>query len=210
MNDLSDATVMVFDDDAARGSAIPTPSEGMVTYLKDTNLVQAFNGSAFASLGTILQVVSTTKTDASSISIPANSFSGAVSGLTATITPSSTSSKVLVLLTVSGSRADDLPIIAGSLRRNTTPVGVATSAGSRLATSFAGFIVSSNTAGSILSQSFQFLDSPNSTSALTYDIILANNAGGTTTYFVNRSSNDGDNAGIFRAASSITLMEVAG
>jgi hypothetical protein len=28
---------MVFDDSAARGSAIPSPIEGMVTYLKDTD-----------------------------------------------------------------------------------------------------------------------------------------------------------------------------
>jgi len=42
MNDLSDATVMVFDDSAARGSAIPSPSEGMVTYLKDEDSWQGY------------------------------------------------------------------------------------------------------------------------------------------------------------------------
>jgi hypothetical protein len=34
---LMDQAVMVFDDSAARGSAIPSPIEGMVTYLKDTD-----------------------------------------------------------------------------------------------------------------------------------------------------------------------------
>ena len=51
MNDLSDQTVMVFDDSADRDSAIPTPSEGMVTYLKDTESVEVFKGAAFAPVG---------------------------------------------------------------------------------------------------------------------------------------------------------------
>jgi hypothetical protein len=44
---LMDQSVMVFDDSGARGSAIPSPSEGMVTYLKSTDAVEKFNGSAF-------------------------------------------------------------------------------------------------------------------------------------------------------------------
>jgi hypothetical protein len=42
---LMDQAVMVFDDSAARGSAIPAPSEGMVAYLKDTNAIQYYDGS---------------------------------------------------------------------------------------------------------------------------------------------------------------------
>jgi hypothetical protein len=49
---LMDQAVMVFDDSAARGSAIPSPSEGMVTYLKDTNLVEAYTGAAFVPVNT--------------------------------------------------------------------------------------------------------------------------------------------------------------
>ena len=52
MNDLSDQTVMVFDDSAARATAIPTPSEGMVTYLKDTNIVEVNTGAAFVPVNT--------------------------------------------------------------------------------------------------------------------------------------------------------------
>jgi hypothetical protein len=39
---LMDQAVMVFDDSAARGSAIPSPSEGMVTYLKDTDQLEKY------------------------------------------------------------------------------------------------------------------------------------------------------------------------
>lgn len=37
MNSVVDQTVMVFDDATARDTAIPSPTEGMLVYLKDTN-----------------------------------------------------------------------------------------------------------------------------------------------------------------------------
>jgi hypothetical protein len=48
---LQDQSVMVFDSSAARSSAIGTAvSEGMVSYLKDTDLVESYNGSAWSSI----------------------------------------------------------------------------------------------------------------------------------------------------------------
>jgi hypothetical protein len=48
---LQDQSVMVFDSSAARSSAIGTAvSEGMVSYLKDTDLVESYNGSAWSSV----------------------------------------------------------------------------------------------------------------------------------------------------------------
>jgi hypothetical protein len=44
---LMDQSVMTFATSAARGSAIATPSEGMVSYLDDTNSVELYNGSAW-------------------------------------------------------------------------------------------------------------------------------------------------------------------
>ena len=46
-----DQSVMVFASDAARSSAIASPSAGMVTYLTDLNQMQAYNGSAFVAVG---------------------------------------------------------------------------------------------------------------------------------------------------------------
>lgn len=48
---LMDQAVMVFDSAAARSSAIPTPSEGMVTYRKDGKIVEQYNSSAWAPVG---------------------------------------------------------------------------------------------------------------------------------------------------------------
>lgn len=48
---LMDQSVMNFADSGARGSAIPTPTEGMVTYLADTNAIEVYDGSAFVGVG---------------------------------------------------------------------------------------------------------------------------------------------------------------
>jgi hypothetical protein len=48
---LMEQSVMVFASSAARSSAIPSPSEGMMSYLSDTNVVQVYNGSAYAAVG---------------------------------------------------------------------------------------------------------------------------------------------------------------
>jgi hypothetical protein len=46
---LQDQTVMVFSGTAARGSALPgtVVSEGMVSYLSDTNSIQVYDGAAW-------------------------------------------------------------------------------------------------------------------------------------------------------------------
>ena len=41
---LMDQAVMVFDDATARDTAIPTPIQGMVTFLKDLNVLEAWFG----------------------------------------------------------------------------------------------------------------------------------------------------------------------
>jgi hypothetical protein len=48
---LMNQSVMVFANAAARTAAF-TPSEGMVTYLEDTNALEFYNGTAWAAVGT--------------------------------------------------------------------------------------------------------------------------------------------------------------
>jgi hypothetical protein len=47
---LMNQSVIAFSNSAARASAIPTPVEGMLTYLEDTNTYQFWNGSAWQAL----------------------------------------------------------------------------------------------------------------------------------------------------------------
>ena len=49
-NFLMNQSVIVFADSAARTTAIPSPVEGMLTYLEDTNAYESWNGSAYVAL----------------------------------------------------------------------------------------------------------------------------------------------------------------
>ena len=49
---LMDQAVMVFDDSSARSTGIGTATEGMLSYLKDTNAVEYYDGSAWAGIDT--------------------------------------------------------------------------------------------------------------------------------------------------------------
>jgi hypothetical protein len=47
---LMDQTIMTFAGTAARGSAIGTATEGMLTYLSDTKTFQYWNGTSYVSI----------------------------------------------------------------------------------------------------------------------------------------------------------------
>jgi hypothetical protein len=199
-----DQSVMVFDDATARTAAIPSPTEGMVTYRKDTKLVEAFTGSAFQPVGRILQVVSTTKTD--TFTTTSTSYTD-LTGLSAAITPSSTASKVLVFVTISGHGTANTNLFHAQLVRGATAIALGDTAGNRSRATFSfGF----SSAGSEIQQSGStlFLDSPNTTSSTTYKVQIKANTTGT--LYVNRTQDSSDNALSARTTSTITLMEVAG
>jgi hypothetical protein len=68
-------SVMVFADAAARTSAL-TPSEGMVTYLADTNALEYYTGSAWATVGqdtTLTNVLITAPRETTNIQADATS-----------------------------------------------------------------------------------------------------------------------------------------
>ena len=89
--------VWVFASAAARTSAVTSPQEGNFSYLKDTNVTQYYDGSAWVSVGggggKVLQVVQATYSTATTIA--STSFTD--TGLSVTITPSSATSKVLII-----------------------------------------------------------------------------------------------------------------
>ena len=155
--------------------------------------------------GSVLQVVSTTKTDTQASTSVA--FID-ITGLSASITPSSASNKVLVLWSVNGSQAVAVSAVYLKLLRNSTDIAIGTgSMGSRIPCS-SGI---ASPAASILASpaSGNFLDSPASTSSVTYKLQIAATAGSALAY-VNRTDGDADNASYGRGASTITVMEIAG
>jgi len=152
--------------------------------------------------GSVLQVVSTTLTTGFSASVN-NSFS-AVTGLTAIITPSSASSKVMITITMTV--GSDTNYLNAKITKGGTAISgaIATAAGNRsLGTSAAWPVASYGTYDMTLS----YLDSPATTSATTYGVQIGNNS--TATLCVNQSQSDDNVAGRTRGTSTITVMEIA-
>lgn len=57
---LMQQAVLVFDDSAARTSAIGTPTEGMLSYLKDTDAIEKYNGSAWVATTSVGDITAVT------------------------------------------------------------------------------------------------------------------------------------------------------
>jgi len=169
-------------------------------------VIDVASGSQLTQPGMILQVVSAIKTDTFSSSL-ASGETATITGLSASITPSSTSSKVLVLVDVSGTslQGDGTSFI---LERGGSPVSIGDSASPRTSVTFGG----QSPAGSRgqFSAAANVLDTPATTSSVTYTVDVHNQYNSATTVYVNRSVDDPAGANGTRAASRITLMEVAG
>ena len=159
--------------------------------------------------GKILQVVQTVKTDTTSI----NSATYAdLSGLTATITPSSTSNKILVSFVLQYGGSNNSYVAFKAYRGSTLlPVGT-TGTGNMTNASFGGFQEQGNSQFGIQTAVWQYLDSPSSTSALTYKLQWASvyQPGGTYQIYLNRPYNADNNAYNIFGVSSVTAQEVAG
>ena len=152
-----------------------------------------------------VQIVSTTKTDTFSASVATTALSGTVTGLTATITPTSASNKILVIIHGHFSSSGDAATYT-NLYRGSTQICIADAAGSR------GRKTSSSIGSgySLPSTAITFLDSPATTSAVTYSLQLSHINAGTLTVYVNRTSADDDGARFARFTSTITVMEISG
>ena len=159
------------------------------------------------SAGKILQVKQTTKLDTFSTS--SQSYTD-VTGLSVSITPASSSNKILIILDIKVGAGHEDAAFAGRLVRGSTAiyVGNASGASGRTLGSF-GTSRQSGNAGYDIIQDRQavFLDSPSTTSATTYKVQVQGNNGRDT--LVNRTSDDSDDDDTPRVASSITVMEVA-
>ena len=158
--------------------------------------------------GKVLRVLQNVKTDTQSIS--GNTFTTV---LTQAITPAATSSKVLI--TVSINVAGSVRYAAVQLYRDSTQIYMGDAAGSRASVSVGSMMnESAGSASSVLFNSnFTFLDSPSSTSSITYYVKAANTytggsyGTGATTY-INQMAADSDADYTARGASSLTVQEI--
>lgn len=157
--------------------------------------------------GKVLQVQSTTRTDTfSESSVAEGSHTGAA--ISVTITPSATSSKIFVMASLNIGLNNDNEVSFAFFRGGSILTGaIGDAAGSRTRTGFGGKCESTSATEGV---SGFYLDSPNTTSATTYDCRLSHGMnGGNGTMYLNRSHSDTNADQDSRFASTITVVEVA-
>ena len=164
--------------------------------------------------GAIIQVIQTYLIDPFSQSIPAsyNTYTD-ITGLAATITPKSTSSKIYISARWSGEMAAQSDMLWNSmfnLKRNSSLIGQPSQPGSlTIGIMMAGMPYYANDSDSTPeTASFDYYDSPSSVSALTYQVSYNSTTAGT--LYTNRCVNGAIGGTYERLTSSIILMEIAG
>jgi hypothetical protein len=147
-----------------------------------------------------VQIVQTVKTD--TYTQNSNTFTN-IPGYSVTITPTSSSNRVLIMCTLNAVAGNTYNLI-GRLMRDSTPIFIGDAASSRPRGAFQNFHTSSESTYTITET---FLDSPNTTSPVTYNFQVKSG----TTLYVNRTILDRDTADYdARMASSIIVMEISG
>ena len=162
--------------------------------------------------GGVLQVKQTTKTD--TFSTTSNSATD-VTGLSVSITPTSATNKILFCydLSVGGGNGSDVNHGSVLIVRDSTIIHRGDARGSNRIRGTS--IINNAIAGQMHGFSASILDSPNTTSAVTYKIQVfqtQDSSNSTRTVCINRAGRDADDSAGHdgNAASSITVMEVSG
>ena len=145
-------------------------------------------------------MLSTTKTDTTSVS-QSGSFAD-VSGMSVSITPSATSSKIFIICSanVATNTGYNLHL---RLVRDSTAICIGDAASSRSRVTMG---IRPPDTYSRMERTMNFLDSPSSTSAIAYK--LQWRQVDNTTAYLNRTYDDSDDEHRPRLASTITVMEV--
>tara|TARA_A100001515_G_scaffold96080_2_gene77095 strand:+ start:666 stop:1184 length:519 start_codon:yes stop_codon:yes gene_type:complete len=171
-----------------------------MSQLKVDSLVPT-TGVPSGGAGGAIQTLSTTKTDTFSTSN--NSFTD-IPNLSVTITPRSSSSKILVFGHCTGN-GNGSTRVNFRLVRGSTAICIGDANGDRVR-AFGG-IFAPNNDNTTETVSFVHLDSPGTTSATTYKVQVVN--GGGQTIYVNRSDSFTNHVTHNSGTSSITVMEVS-
>ncbi len=148
--------------------------------------------------GSVLQVLQTSVNSMVSAAPAGESTFNDIAGMSVSITPASASNKILVSYTINLGRSAAQQNNAIKLLRDSTEI-----VGTGATKNVSGFhrLYSTPEIGAV---SLQYLDSPSSTSALTYKLQWA--SGGSGYLYLNRRGNDQS----YAAVSTITVMEIAG
>lgn len=184
---------------AALNSFLPNQSGNSGKFLTTNG-----TNTSWGNVGKVLQVLQTVIT--SQVLLYPGTTWPDIPGFSASITPSSSSSKILVIAEIRGGSNTNMGY---RLVRNSTPIYLGTQTGSapRTPTSSGDYFISSATAIN-QAANMTFLDSPATTSSTTYKIQAWTFS---TAYYLqmNMSYGGADASYVLTSPSSITLMEIA-
>jgi hypothetical protein len=192
--------VPIVGNEAGRNSLYPTPAEGNSVYRTDTNLIEIYDGSAWktslGAVGGVVQVVTTLKNN---IFTTTSTTFVDITDLSVSITPKSSANKILVLVSLgsTGTNVSGAPAIFNILRGSTIVSAPATGSNPAM------FMLENTSTTASSNANFTVLDSPATTSAITYKVQVRTTTG---TLQVNRLVSNA----AFTQVSSITVMEIAG
>ena len=150
----------------------------------------------------IVQVVHAAKTDYSTYTASSGTFHDVLS---ASITPVSSSNKVLVQWSSNYSVNNSNQRGGFRMLRGSTAIGIGDAEGSRIRTATVNMIVERNTEAKQASQ--VLLDSPSTTSSTTYKLqVVAESGAGIIS--INRSESSSNSDTHYRGSTNLVLMEV--
>lgn len=170
------------------------------------SITEQTSGNGVLIPGHVVQVVQKIDTATSTITNTGTAGTFTTCGsLSQSFTPKSSSSKVLLRASVfiAGNLADRLAFF--KFAGGNTADGVADAAGSRTRALAVHYFQNAADATQV---SFEYLDSPATSSAITYSVQIAPNFTNNNIY-INYYSNDTDASYIPRACSTLTIMEIA-
>ena len=158
---------------------------------------------AAAGGGKVLQVLQSVVTDTISQSGGGTGVFTDISGFSISITPSSTTSKILIMVEANASCSSTGEHFGINLLRGSTVLGGHTSLSNR-----SPALMSHMTTGAtnkVMALGGTFLDSPSTTSATTYKVQSYSTS---QTFYLNRTSSYSDNNHRLHGISTITVMEI--
>ena len=179
--------------DGTAGQVLRTDGSGNLSWVDDQK-------------GKILQVVQTVENERRSNVTTQNSY-WTQSTLNTSITPSATSSKVLVEAQFMVGISVNNRHVYAAIYRDSTQIGQSSSSGNNIISVTSGVNMHADYVMAPLY--VKFLDSPNTTSSTTYSFRFYHNQTGTATIYLNRAGSVTDRAEDAYFISTVTLSEVA-
>ena len=177
------------------------------------------NGLEYGTAGGILQVkTSSNRSVTGSVNVSVTRTLYDIPNHNVTITPSNASNKILISFSLSGETSADNHTFSFIIKRTISggattliqgDIGGASNKSPLLTQNTHAYDISDEDTTMEFGHCSNYLDSPNTTSAVTYQIQIQCQEGGTGIYYYNRTLRDDNNYHSERGLSWITAMEVA-